>query len=102
SIYNLNLESLERRVLTSPWLQQCILHSHRKAIRALLPHLPPVRRATLVGGGLFPRTALILRELIPEAQIEIVDASLSNIGVARPFFGGEVIFKNRQYLPGER
>jgi hypothetical protein len=100
-IENLNLESLERRVLVSPVLQRYVRRSHRKAIRALLPQLPLVRRVTVVGGGLFPRTALIVRELIPEAQIEIVDASLANIGVARPFFSKEVTFRNRRYQPGE-
>ena len=59
------LELLERLVLRSPYLQDFVLRTHRRAFRALLPRLRSVHRVAIIGGGLFPRTALILRELLP-------------------------------------
>ena len=56
---------------------------HRRAFRALLPQLQTVRRVTIVGGGLFPRTALILRELLPAAHLTIVDSDPRNLETAR-------------------
>jgi hypothetical protein len=45
--------------------------------------LPPIARVAVVGGGLFPRSGLILKQLLPEARIEIIDASLANLERAR-------------------
>ena len=36
--------------------------------------VPPPHRVTIVGGGLFPRRALVLRRLLPDATLTIVDA----------------------------
>ncbi|HEV2691192.1 MAG TPA: fatty acid desaturase [Bryobacteraceae bacterium] len=95
------LEALERVVLRSRWLQWFVLRSHRRAFRALLPQLPSIRRAAIVGGGLFPRTALILRELIPAAHITILDSNPRNLDKARAMLGGAVEYRNEQYMPGE-
>lgn len=96
------LEFLERLVLRSRWLQRFVLRSHRRAFRALLARLGPVRRVTIVGGGLFPRTALILRELLPGAHLTIVDSNLRNLETARAFLDGNVEYCNERYVPGER
>ncbi|HEX5071147.1 MAG TPA: fatty acid desaturase [Vicinamibacterales bacterium] len=77
------LESLERLVLRAPWLQRFVIDRHTRAFRRLLPSLGPVARITIIGGGLFPRTALILRSLLPHAAITIVDASESNLQTAQ-------------------
>jgi len=95
------LEMLERLVLKSPALQRIVRRSHRQAFLALLPQLPPVRRAAIVGGGLFPRTALILRELLPEAQIVIIDSNLHNLETARALVGDDFEFRNQRYAPGD-
>jgi hypothetical protein len=95
------LEVLECVVLRSAWLQRLVVRSHRRAFGALLPQLPVVRRACIVGGGLFPRTALILRELLPEAQITIVDCNRRNLETARGFLGGDTEYRNERYVPGE-
>jgi hypothetical protein len=79
----LNLDNLERLVLRSSLLQRFVLRCHRRALRKLVPHLPAVRRIAVVGGGLFPRTALILCELLPGAEITIIDASSRNLERAR-------------------
>jgi hypothetical protein len=95
------LEALECLVLRSPWLQRLVLHSHRRAFQTLLPRLPTIRRATIVGGGLFPRTALILRELLPAAHLTVVDSNPRNIETARRFLGGNIEYRNTRYVPGE-
>jgi hypothetical protein len=95
------LEALERVVLLSPRLQRFVLWTHRRAFRALLPQFKTVRRVTIVGGGLFPRTALILRELLPEARITITDSDPRNLETARGFLDGNVEYLNERYVPGE-
>jgi Fatty acid desaturase len=94
------LEALEHLVLRSPCLQRFVLQRHRRAFRNLLPQLVSVRRATIVGGGLFPRTALILRELLPAAHLTIVDSNPRNIETARALLGGNIEYRNECYLPG--
>jgi hypothetical protein len=95
------LEALERLVLRSPRLQRFVLRSHRRAFRSLLPELRAVRRVTIVGGGLFPRTALLLRELLPAASLTIVDSSARNLETARKFLGGNIEYRNERYVAGE-
>jgi hypothetical protein len=73
------LETLERIVLQSTLLQRAVLHVHARAFKPLLTRLPPAPQVAIVGGGLFPRTALILRQLVPDAAITIVDASRANL-----------------------
>ncbi len=77
------LEVLERVVLRSQWLQRVVLQSHRRAFRVLLPELKTTRTVLIVGGGLYPRTALILRELLPAARLTIMDANSGNLEIAR-------------------
>jgi hypothetical protein len=79
----LSLENLERGVLRSALLQRVVLAWHERAFRKLLPRLPPVRRALVVGGGLFPRTLLILRRLLPQARLIVIDRSADNLRAAR-------------------
>ncbi|MCU1275939.1 MAG: hypothetical protein JWO48_3370 [Bryobacterales bacterium] len=97
----LSLETLEKIVLRFGWLQRLVLRSHRRAFCALVPQLPPVRRAAIVGGGLFPRTALILRELLPDAHIIIIDANSQNLETARSRIGGNFEFVHDRYTSGE-
>jgi hypothetical protein len=95
------LEALERLVLRSPSLQRFVLRTHRRAFRSLLPRLRTIRSVTIVGGGLFPRTALILRELLPEARLTIVDSDPRNLKTARGFLGGSVEYRHERYVPGK-
>ncbi len=87
------LERLERPVLRSPRLQRFLLDRHERAFAALLPRLPGVRRVGIVGGGLWPRTALVLRRLLPHARFVVIDRSAENLAAAAPFLpmGVEVI-----------
>ena len=95
----LTLEYLERIALRSPRLQRYVLASHERAFRALLPAIPGARRITIVGGGLFPRTALILGKLRPEANLTIVDANRDHLTVAQSFLSGEVELREQFFDP---
>ena len=85
-----SLDGLEALVLRSSRLQRFVLHRHARAFRTLLAGLPPIGRVTIVGGGLFPRTALVLRRLVPSAEITILDRSSDNLRRAGPHLNGEV------------
>jgi hypothetical protein len=78
-----SLHALERAVLKSRILRRFVLETHARALRGLLKGHVPVDRVAIVGGGLFPRTALILRELLPAAHITIIDANGANLDRAR-------------------
>src|SRR6185503_6605217 len=99
---------LERLVLGSDALQRFVIARHERAFRALLPALAerPLRRIGIVGGGLFPRTVVTLRRLLPESTIVVVDESARNIELARRYLSarghGErgVEFRQARFVPG--
>ncbi len=81
-----SLDGLERGVLRSPLLQRFVLRCHERAFRRVLPAFPPSPKVCVVGGGLFPRTLLVLKQLLPDAQFRVVDRSADNLATARSFF----------------
>jgi Fatty acid desaturase len=78
------LDALEQIVLRFPALQRFVVGRHARAFSTLLGE-SQIRRVTIVGGGLFPRTALVLRQLYPQATLTLVDRSAKNLVAARPF-----------------
>lgn len=94
-----NLCALERLVLRSPVLQRFVLRRHEVALSRLLEKLLTVQRVGIVGGGLFPRTALILRRLLPSASLALIDLSAENLDVARRFVTDEVEYINQCFDP---
>jgi len=97
-----NLESLERLVLRSGVLQRFVLRTHTRSLRHLAASLGQVRRVAVVGGGLFPRTALILQRLFPRTRITIIDASDANLKRARSQIDSQNIeFVNARYQAGD-
>ncbi len=93
------LEALERLVLRWPSLQRWVVKSHARAIEELLAKAPSPRRVVIVGGGLFPRTALVFKALVPDAQLTIVDSSAANLECARTFLGDDNIqFINEHFI----
>ena len=96
---DISLEALERLVLRSPRLRSFVLSSHRRALQALLPRVSCAVRVAIVGGGLFPRTALLLQELLPAASLTIVDADAANLATARKLIRG-VEFVHARYVVG--
>jgi hypothetical protein len=93
------LESLERVVLRSPRLQHFVLAVHERAFRALLPRLAQVHRVTIVGGGLFPRSALVVQRLLPDACLTIVDAKREHLDIAARFLPRAVELQHRFFDP---
>jgi hypothetical protein len=85
------LAGLERLVLRSRLLQRWVLRSHVRAFEHVLANTQPARRVAIVGGGLFPRTALVLRRLAPDAHLTIIDADEDHLSRARSFLQDERI-----------
>lgn len=84
------LDWLERAVLYSPRLQSIVLRAHAAAIERALTGLPEIKTVVIIGGGLFPRTAIIMRRLLPEASITIVDRNPEHLETARRWLGTRV------------
>jgi hypothetical protein len=77
---------LERVALRSRLTQRYLLWSHERAFRRLLfrrSHL--IGRVAIIGGGLFPRTALVLHRILPHAGLTIIDQSEESLRIAREF-----------------
>jgi hypothetical protein len=81
----ISIESLERIALRSRLLQVFLLKTHERAIRKLLPEISNVRSIRVIGGGMFPRSTIILRKILPDAAISIVDANAAHIETAASF-----------------
>jgi len=96
-----SLEGMERLVLRSPRLQRFVVARHRRAIAEVLAGAQ-ADRVTIVGGGLYPRTALILRQLLPEARITVVDQRLDHLEIARAYLPAEIGCAVRHFDSGER
>jgi hypothetical protein len=94
-----NLVLLERLVLRSRSLQRFVLDRHERALRKLLVDQPPIEQVGIVGGGLFPRTALILQRLLPGARLFLIDANPDHLAIARTLIQGNVEFIHGWYDP---
>ena len=97
------LEWLESLVLRSPLLQRFVLRAHERAFRRLLSppgsefgvRVPP--RVCIVGGGLFPRTAIVLRRLLPDARLTIIDANRAHLDIARQLLPADVECRHEMF-----
>lgn len=92
---------LERLVLRSPPLQRWVLRIHERAFRTVLPDGPALRRVTVVGGGLFPRSALVLRRIAPDARIEILERDRRHVDVAAPFLDAGTSLVHHAFVPDD-
>ena len=92
-----NLCAMERLVLRLPILQRFVLRRHQGALRRLLTGIPVPGTVGIVGGGLFPRTAIILRELLPEAKLVLIDLSAGNLAIANRFIAGSAEYVNERF-----
>lgn len=98
----------EQLVLRSDTLQRLVIACHERAFRALLPALGdrPLGRVGIVGGGMFPRTVVILRRLLPSSRLIVLDQSAHSIELARRYLSargeGErgVEFREARFEPG--
>jgi len=82
------LVALEQLPLRYPIVRQFMIDRHKRAFSRLLV-AANARPADIciVGGALFPRTLIVLRELLPDAHITIIDASLDSLDEARAHMG---------------
>ena len=95
-----HLCTLERLVLHSRMLQSFVLNRHEKAFGKLLGRMSfTPSRIGIVGGGLFPRTAIVLRRLLPETKLVLIDCSTSNLETARRFLGDGIETRNQLFEP---
>jgi hypothetical protein len=94
-----SLDGLEELVLRSARLQSFVLRAHERAFARLLSRMAPVRRVVIIGGGLFPRTALVVRRLAPDALITIIDAHAENLERAKSFLDSRVEMVRGYYEP---
>jgi fatty acid desaturase len=98
----LGLEALERAVLRSRRLQRFVVSAHERALRDLVATIPSVERVAIVGGGLFPRTALVLRRLLPHASLIVIDANDANLQRVREWLDeGAAQLVHRRYAADE-
>jgi hypothetical protein len=94
-----SLTGLERLALRSRVLQRFLLAAHERAFREILDDVGLVGRVAVVGGGLFPRTVLVLRRVQPHARLVVIDAEPAHVEVARRFPVGETEFVTAVYDP---
>ena len=94
-----SLDSLERLVLWSPWLQRFVVARHQRAFSKLLAGRNSIRRVAIVGGGLFPRSVLVLRRILPHAAIVVIDANAAHLKRARRFLDNDIEITQAWYDP---
>jgi len=87
-----SLDGLEELVCHSNALRQFVLRVHERAWKQILAGMPNPSRIVIVGGGFFPRTALILQRLAPEARLVIVDVREDRIERARTWLDDRAEF----------
>jgi hypothetical protein len=93
------LETLEQWVIHSKLLQRFVLGRHEAAFQRLLPEMNDITQVAIVGGGLFPRTLLILQRLLPKARFIVIDRNDCNIRQARSMVQGDISFIHETYGP---
>ena len=77
--------ALERLCFVVPPLAAAMVRSHARALALLAPLIGTPRAIAVVGGGLFPRSALALVTVFPEARITLVDARPAHLDLAREY-----------------
>lgn len=92
-----SLEGLERMLLRIPPMHRWMVQCHREAFARALVSLPPPTEVGIIGGGLFPRTPLVVQELYPTAKITVIDMSRPNLDCARQWLGDRVEYICAQY-----
>ncbi|MEM7260624.1 MAG: hypothetical protein AAF488_01445, partial [Planctomycetota bacterium] len=75
------LDRLERIARRSGRLRRWLVHCHRRAF-ARLGGFAGGSRVGVVGGGLFPRSALAVHALTPDALITLIDRSAEHLAQA--------------------
>lgn len=78
------LGALERLPLWFVFVERFVLACHARALGNVLRRLPrEPRTIAIIGGGLFPRSLLLLSQLFPLAKVSVIDLSATNVHRAR-------------------
>lgn len=98
-IESINLETLEFIVLHSKILQRFVLSRHTAAFQSLLKQneQSELKCVAIVGGGLFPRTALVLRKLLPQCALTVIEENPAHISIARRWLDEDVEYVAARY-----
>lgn len=94
------LDRLERLLLHRPRLAAVVLAAHRRALAVVLADEPAPRHVVIVGGGLFPRSAILLRERWPTARLTVVDAQAAHLAAASAWWPAGVTPQVGMVQPG--
>jgi fatty acid desaturase len=80
-----SLDWLERVTQDIPIVRRHLLRAHAAAFASLLSSVERqrIRAVTVIGGALFPRTALALGPLLPQARFTIIDRAAAHVASAR-------------------
>lgn len=82
------LGALERLPLWFGFVERFVLGCHARALESVLARLPRAPRSIgIIGGGLFPRSLLLLSRLFPHARLSVIDLSRTNVELARDVLG---------------
>jgi fatty acid desaturase len=77
---------LERLPLRLPSIERFVLDRHERALKVVIAGLAfEPRRIVIVGGGLFPRSLILLRRAFPRASICVIDKSDASVARARAY-----------------
>ena len=95
------LATLERVVLRSRVLQRHVVSVHERAFRRLVGGRADIARATIVGGGLFPRTALVMARLAPATALTIVDGCQPHLAAAAVLLPRHVTMVHGRFNPAD-
>jgi hypothetical protein len=100
------LDGLERVTMHLSAARRFQLRRHTRAFSLLIPSDVGfrIRNVTVVGGGLFPRTVLVLAPILPAAHFTIVDRESTHLERARLFLTeagllDRLTFENGTYNP---
>ena len=95
-----SLNILEYVTMNIPIIREWVLASHHSAFDRLLQGLN-FNRILVVGGGIYPRTALVMKTLYPDAQITIQDKSRESLKIAEAYLQKTNCELNISYLHEE-
>lgn len=89
-----SLVGLEKFAMHFGLLKNWLVKVHKNAFLKLWPEeIPSTAKIGIVGGGLFPRTALAIKEICPEAKITVIEASRDHIDLAKSILGDSVHYQ---------
>jgi hypothetical protein len=97
------LNILEYMTLNLPIIRNWVLVVHHNAFKRLLKG-KRFERILVVGGGIYPRTAIVLKRMCPYAQVTIQDMSRESLKVAEAYLKRtrnelNISFLHREYAP---